>query len=119
GRCRVGEFICVKGEEYCIQTRNPRPEICNGIDDDCNGVVDDLSDSTRTWTDAEWDFSKYSDADYSALACFGNSVCTCAGNESDPIFGRASDLDEFYQHLSGQYGIQQDASANCYWRRDL
>lgn len=114
GRCRIGEVICVKGKEYCVQTRNPMPEICNGIDDDCNGVVDDLSASVATWTDAEWDFAQYEDKDFTALACYGNNVCTCAGGEADPAFGKATDFDELYSHLSGQHGIQESVTANCY-----
>ncbi len=40
GICSAGTTRCINGAFVCVQTQQPRTEICNGLDDDCNGVVD-------------------------------------------------------------------------------
>ena len=40
GICAAGTVQCVDGNAVCVQSEQPRQEICNGLDDDCDGVVD-------------------------------------------------------------------------------
>lgn len=113
GRCRVGEYICVEGVDVCAQTRNPMPEICNGVDDSCDGFVDNLSDNSRDWSDPEWSLQSNFGGEYGALACHGLNICGCEGGNPDPMNG-FDGPDEFFEHLDGQKTIQDDSSANCY-----
>ncbi|MGM0557408.1 MAG: vWA domain-containing protein, partial [Myxococcota bacterium] len=114
GRCKVGVYQCVQGEDTCVQTRNPMPEICNGIDDDCDGKRGDLRENEVQWSQPQWNLQSRYDGDYSGLSCFNRDVCACENGEPDDIHGSAADADEFQEHLRGQDADQKDGTANCY-----
>jgi MYXO-CTERM domain-containing protein len=41
GICSAGTKQCQSGKLNCVQTNQPKTEICNNLDDDCDGTVDD------------------------------------------------------------------------------
>ena len=41
GLCAAGLNVCDNGALNCVQTVQPRAELCNLLDDDCDGVVDE------------------------------------------------------------------------------
>lgn len=40
GQCKIGALACVTAAVTCVQTVQPKNELCNTLDDDCDGVVD-------------------------------------------------------------------------------
>ena len=45
GACRLGAYVCTKGNLVCGGMVTPTLEVCNGADDDCDGVVDNGIDT--------------------------------------------------------------------------
>lgn len=41
GACAAGTTHCLNGLVLCVQSSQPKAEVCNGLDDDCNGLDDD------------------------------------------------------------------------------
>ena len=39
--CKLGTTACEAGKVVCRGSKDPSPELCNGVDDDCDGVTDD------------------------------------------------------------------------------
>ncbi|MGM0558222.1 MAG: MYXO-CTERM sorting domain-containing protein [Myxococcota bacterium] len=77
GRCRPGTIQCVGTVEFCQQSFDPMPEICNGLDDDCDGRKDNLSDS---WDDFSYDPTTLGDynsdgINREGIHCFERNVC--------------------------------------------
>lgn len=113
GRCGLGEYICIHGQDVCAQTRNPMPEICNGIDDSCDGLVDNLSDNNTDWSEPQWSLTENFSGEFAALACHNVDICGCEGGNPDSING-SDGATEFFDHLNGQKSIQDTGAANCY-----
>jgi len=70
GRCAVGVYECINGEDVCVSVYEPMPEICNGLDDDCTGQIDNMNNSWQN-------FSYTLPSEFVGLDCRQNQVCRC------------------------------------------
>ena len=44
GECGPGKIACVAGAKVCQSIKNPKPDVCDGLDNNCNGVTDEQPD---------------------------------------------------------------------------